>query len=170
MPEREPLTQQDIQGPEKESEKIGLEIARTPESETVKDLANEFHEAIQNDSPITYGKVEDFREALGKLKFNIGGEMMTAEEVKKIPDLKMNMEIWEEIRRRDYRRVRELTFIIPDIYHIISQTGRVFSLEKIDSLPDEIALLFLDFSFQVKISDNFKKHLTELYIKRSNKS
>ncbi|MFA6296119.1 MAG: hypothetical protein WC663_02105 [Patescibacteria group bacterium] len=127
MPEREQLTQKDIQGPEKETSEPGLEIARTPESETVVDLANELHEAIQNDSPITYGKVEDFREALDQLKFNIGGEMMTAEEARKIPDLKLNMEIWKRIKVGDYSTstITQMTYVSLEVADILKNVGTV---------------------------------------------
>ncbi|MFA6296033.1 MAG: hypothetical protein WC663_01650 [Patescibacteria group bacterium] len=125
----------DIKEPSKQTEG-GLEIAKTPESKTVVDLANEFHEAIQNDSPITYGKVEDFREALGKMKFNIDGELMTIEEARKIPNLKENLKIMKEIEAGNFNNIYKLTYLTDRIAESLSRSQNDLRLNRLTSLSD----------------------------------
>ncbi len=112
---REQSVSQDISTPEKRSSESGLEIAKTPALKNVVSRANELAEAIQQDRPVTAEQVLDLEKELGNLKVMVGGEEMTVEEARQIPDLKMNMEIWEEIESGNLNRVEELTYITTHI-------------------------------------------------------
>ncbi len=126
MPSREQLVSQDISTPEIKSSESGLEIAQNTQLESAVSKANEIAESIQQDKPVTAEQVLELEKDLGNLKVNIGGEEMTMAEARKIPDLKMNMRIWEEIKTGKYDRMSEITHVSSEIVKILIKSERIF--------------------------------------------
>ncbi len=138
---REQLVSQDISNSEKNSREPGLELAKTPELEKAVNRANELAEAIQQDQPVTAEAVLDLERELGNLKVIVGGEEMTIEEARQIPDLKRNMEIWEEIRERNLDNFFNMTYLATDIARLLvfKQRGAVLDLKSLKRISNNVA-------------------------------
>ncbi|MFA6296179.1 MAG: hypothetical protein WC663_02410 [Patescibacteria group bacterium] len=117
----------------------GLEIAKTPESERVIESANNLAGKIERDEKVAAGEVYDLREALGQMKFDVGGEMMTKEQIKQIPDLQENLKIMKEIKARDCRRAKQLTFLTQKTIENLGKLVYNFHLDGITFLTDTTA-------------------------------
>ncbi|MFA6296171.1 MAG: hypothetical protein WC663_02370 [Patescibacteria group bacterium] len=117
----------------------GLEVAHGEELENVVDAANALAGKIERDEKVTKGEVYDLREALGQVKFDIGGEMMTIEQIKQIPDLKTNLPIFQEIQAGNLKRVTMLSFLPKNIAESLSHHHGDLYLIGLSSLSDEAA-------------------------------
>ncbi|MFA6296645.1 MAG: hypothetical protein WC663_04775 [Patescibacteria group bacterium] len=126
----------------------GLEIAKTEESEEAVKLLDEIAGDIENDLNIKAERMIMLREALGKLRFNFGaeGETMTAEELKKVPDMKENVEIYEAMKR-DFHlgratRIDEVTYLTPGMAEeiiFVYDPDETMSLMSLKVMTDKLA-------------------------------
>lgn len=135
------ISQKDILG-SGEKETPGLELSKTKELNDLVDRANELADDLKNDRNITVGRMERFEEAMRKLKVNFGaeGETMTIEELKRIPDIKKNTEIFNEINSGSIDRDKELTYITPGIARILVGFGvDVLYLDGLSQISDGVA-------------------------------
>jgi hypothetical protein len=120
----------DIVNPQNKNETSDFEL--TGSDSLVKNL-DIVSVALDRDKPLTLADLDVLDADLRSIAVNIGGEMMTVEEAKKIPDLKMNMEIWAEIRKGDCERSYELTFITNEILQILVHHAEDLCLGSITS-------------------------------------
>jgi len=85
-----------------EKEESGFKIANTPESESIINKSNELAERIQRNEPIKVGHVLELEKALSRIKIDIGGDMMTVEEIKKNPNIQ------EQIKKPNFKEQLDL--------------------------------------------------------------
>lgn len=147
---QEKLSQADISGSEREGQEPGLELVKGEGLDVVVDVANDLAGKIEGDKKVTGEDVLKLDKALGKVKLNISGEKMTIDEVKKIPDLKMNMELWEKIMKGDKYILDDINAqIIENLtYLTVGIASRLIELAKRDR---KLQLVFTKLE---KLSDN----------------
>jgi len=138
---REQLISQDIAEPEKRSAEPSLEIAKTKELENAVSKASELAEAIEQDKPVEAEQVLDLDEELGNLKVIVGGEEMTVEQARKIPDLSKNLRIWEEIRNGIFFNESKLTYVTTDIARRLLNTNHVGFLRNLKPTTEIMKML-----------------------------
>ena len=115
MPEKSREHLADIVESKNKSDQAGLVMAQTDALEGVIDGLNLIQEAIQGDRDLTEEDLRVLERTLSRMTINVGGEEMTVEQARKIPDLKKNMEIWQEIQDENFGRINELTFVASEI-------------------------------------------------------
>ncbi len=97
---------------EKNTKGFGVELAGS-EAKKITDELSRINDLINHDRVINIGDLENLNSIAKQTKINVGGEIMTVEEVEQIPDLKKNMEIWKEMSEGNFKRTEELTRITP---------------------------------------------------------
>ncbi|MFA6296178.1 MAG: hypothetical protein WC663_02405 [Patescibacteria group bacterium] len=133
----------DVKEPQQNVE--GLEIAKTPESEKVIESANNLAGKIERDEKVTEGEVDDLREALGQMKFDINGEMMTIEQIKENPEMKINFKIFQEIQSGDLQRKYNvgltlgITFLPKNIAEVLSHYNGTLNFHRLSFISDSAA-------------------------------
>jgi hypothetical protein len=145
----------------------GFEIAKTLELEELSKDISKINEAISHDQKINLSDVENIEKTIGQIKINIDGEEMTIAEAKKIPALKENIKIWEEIRNGSIKNSKMLTLITPEIASILAEQIGAFWLNGLTTLSDEAAErlskhkdgIFLN--NLTTLSDNAAEHLSK---------
>lgn len=143
-PEQPQLMQEkiaDIKEPQQDV--AGLEIAETPELEKVVDAANNLSEKIEKNENVTARDVLDLEEASGQIKIDFYGKKITLEEIRKIPNLKENKRLWDDIMSGNYHDggLDDLTFLPEKVAEAASKFEGTFTLSfyRLDSLSSEIA-------------------------------
>ncbi|MBP9686797.1 MAG: hypothetical protein KBD66_03280 [Candidatus Doudnabacteria bacterium] len=76
---------------------------------------SKLHDAIIHDKSIKIEDVENIDQLARNTKIDVGGEIMTVEEAEKVPDLKMNVEIWKEMRDGNFKNTVKITRITPQV-------------------------------------------------------
>lgn len=140
----ENLSQKDISGPEQEKQELGLELVKNEQLDNVVDAANELDRKMKGDLPVTDGDVSRLEEALKFVKVNFYGDKMSIDEIKKIPDLKENMELWEGIENGEIDNSDSITYITKDIARTLFGEARKrhygsLSFKKLKVLSDDTA-------------------------------
>ncbi|MFA6296172.1 MAG: hypothetical protein WC663_02375 [Patescibacteria group bacterium] len=103
MPNPEQPMQEKIADVKEPQQKVeGLEIAKTEELKKVVAAANVLAEKIERNENVTAGDVLDLKEALGQVKFDFYGDPLTSEEIKKIPNLQKNIEVYKGIKAKKF--------------------------------------------------------------------
>ncbi len=92
----------------------GFEMSSEQNRSIVAELSK-FHDAINLDKPIKFEDLESLDQMARNTKIDVGGEIMTVEEAEKIPDLKMNAEIWKEMSEGNFDNTGRLTKITPAV-------------------------------------------------------
>jgi hypothetical protein len=117
----------------------GFEISKTSELEKFTKDISKINEAISHDQKINLSDVENIEKTIGLIKVNIGGEEMTIAEAKKIPDLKENIKIWNEIRAGNFTNTVKLNFITPEIAKYLSKHKGIIWLDGLTAISDTAA-------------------------------
>jgi len=138
MPEQLRENLADIKEPQQEKE-ASFEIAKTEELKQVIDQANSLAGKIERDENVKVGEVLDLEEALNKIKIDIGGEIMTVEEIKKNPNTQEQIEIIKEVIAGDKSRHAKLTFLTKQAAESLSRVQGTLFLRSISSLSDPVA-------------------------------
>ena len=99
--------------PEK-PKKEGFEMSSEQAGEITAELTK-LDDAISHDKPISVEDLEDLSKVAKGTKINVGDEVMTVEEAERIPDLKINVEIWLEMREGNFKNTGKLTRITPEV-------------------------------------------------------
>ncbi len=137
--------QRDISSSEQEKQEPGLELVKGEELDGVVEATSDLAGKMERDEKITGDDVLKLDEALGKVRVNVGGEMMTIDEVKNIPDLQENLKLFDEILRGSIVAEQHLTFITLKIASLlINNESRVsidIYLETLEEISDEVVLL-----------------------------
>jgi hypothetical protein len=97
-----------------EIKREGFEMSPEQASQITAELSK-LDDAILHDRPIHIEDLEDLSKVAKGTKIDVGGEIMTLEEAENIPDLKMNIEIWKEIRVGKFKNIYKLTRITPSV-------------------------------------------------------
>lgn len=125
-------------------------------------------EALDHNKPVTIKSLEDLGGIINGSKIIIGGDVMTVEEVTSIPDLKMNMEIWQEISEDKYGKVAGMTYMTKSIARILANRGPdiiyTYSLKSISIPVAEILSgcgSFIIISGLTSISDEVAERLSK---------
>ncbi|MFA6296177.1 MAG: hypothetical protein WC663_02400 [Patescibacteria group bacterium] len=130
----------------KQNTEPNIEIAQTPELENVVDTANVLAEKIEGDEKVTEGDVYDLREALGQMKFDIGGKMMTANELRENPELLANYRILQEMKKGNFSNIQNLTNLSSETAEFLVKqgfkVGNILDFRKIKKLSlDSLRIL-----------------------------
>ncbi|MFA6296733.1 MAG: hypothetical protein WC663_05235 [Patescibacteria group bacterium] len=130
---------------EKKSES-GLEIVKNEDSEKVVEIAKDLNDKIDKNEPIKGEEVLDLREALRKMKFDFYGEKKTADEIKEIPNVKRNIEIYENGEIIDFDEVTYLPKeIAVKLIAKATEANTAIFLRGLHFISDEVALLLSRF-------------------------
>ncbi len=157
MPEKPQIELKDTQEPSEKSSD-GLEIAQTPELESVVAKANQLAEAIQQDRNVTGEQVLDLEKDLGELKFDVCGEQMTLAEIKEIPDFKHNLVLWKKIMEGGIE-TSDLTYIIPTVAQKYVDLLNTLFENRQPSGPQPENFVHIDLNNVKKISTGTAKEL-----------
>ncbi|MFA6296180.1 MAG: hypothetical protein WC663_02415 [Patescibacteria group bacterium] len=122
----------------------GLEVAHGEELENVVDAANALAEKIERDEKVTEGEVDDLREALGQMKIDVGGEIMTLEEFKGT-----YLEILKEIKSGNLTRSNELRFLTDSVATTLENSRGTIFLSGLTSLSDSAAEILSHHHFDI---------------------
>jgi hypothetical protein len=117
----------------------GFEISPEQANQITAELSK-LNDAILHDKPILIDDLEDLSKVAKGTKIDVGGIIMTVEEAESIPDdLKMNVEIWKEIRSGNFDNMYYLTYLSESMAIEFKQMGH-FSHEfpRVKSLPDGV--------------------------------
>jgi hypothetical protein len=127
----------------------GFEMSREQASQITAELSK-LNDAILHDKPIHIEDLEDLSKVAKGTKIDVGGEIMTLEEAENIPDLKMNVEIWKEMKEGKFDNISKLTRITPSVSKYLENVKGSIDLKSLTSaegliLPATINRgLFLD--------------------------
>ncbi len=127
---KENIIHETIESPENKRE--GFEIS-TEQARQITDELSRLDDAINHDQPIRVEDLENLNEVARGTKIDIGGEIMTVEEAENIPDLKMNIEIWNEMREGNFENTNKLTRIIPAISRYLEKVEGNIDLNSLTS-------------------------------------
>jgi hypothetical protein len=97
------------------------------------------HNLIDHDKSVTGADLKKVEENLKNMKMDVGGDMMTVEEAERIPDFKMNVEIWKEIEEGNFNNSGKLTYITPRVAESLSKHKGDLYLHRLTSLSDTAA-------------------------------
>jgi hypothetical protein len=103
-----------------EKSREGFEMSPEQANQITAELSK-LNDAILHDKPISIDDLEDLSKVARGTKIDVGGEIMTVEEAEKIPDLKRNMKIWDEMKEGNFENTGKLTFLTPKVARIFSE-------------------------------------------------
>jgi len=122
---KENLIQETTKSAEKDK---GFEMTAEQARQITSELSK-LNDAISHDKPISIDDLENLSKVARGTKIDVGGMIMTVEEAEKIPDSEINAEIFREIRKGKFDRVRELTMITPIIAAIYFRGKKTEDIE-----------------------------------------
>jgi hypothetical protein len=118
----------------------GVELSGTPQLDEVKQGLNNLDKAINHDTAIDLEDLNRVGSSLEEVKVVIGGSEMTVEEAQKIPDLKENMKLWEEMKTGEIKSaVERMTYITPGVAEFLSKKYNELNFYNLLTLSDEAA-------------------------------
>ena len=138
---KENLIQESTKSAEKSRE--GFKMTTEQAGQITAELSK-LNDAIVHDKAISTDDIEDLSKVARGGKIDVGGEIMTVEEAEKIPDLKMNAEVWKEIKNGNFDGVFFLTFITDEIAKLLVkkfdnyQTLKLWSLRSLSDNAAEV--------------------------------
>ena len=94
---------------------------------------SKLNDAILHDKPINIEDLEDLSKVAKGTKIDIGGEVMTIEEAENNPDLKMNIEIWKEMKEGNFENTHKLTRITPSVSKYLENVKGDLNLNNLTS-------------------------------------
>ncbi len=146
-----------------EGKDTGYDIDRSLELSEVVSEAETLLNSIEHDSVVTVDDIHKLGEKLDRVSFTIEGESLTFSELKKIPNLKNDREIWEEMRKGYFTRIGELTFLPRDLVGVLtSSSSRNWFLENGVALPNLEVLSYGAASLLARFPASFHLGLREL--------
>ncbi len=104
-----PLLQQEIFEPKKNSgEKPGMELSRNQELENLKESLATIQSLIDHDQVVHSQNLESLENSFKKMMISLEGIDNTVDSVEKIPFLKKNVKIWQEIKDDNFANMSGL--------------------------------------------------------------
>jgi hypothetical protein len=120
---------------------VGFEIP-AKESSLSNDLSS-LNQSIEHDQAVTKEALVNLESDVKKSDITIGRETFTIEEAEKIPDLEMNMKIWEEIYNENFDNIRQLTYFPDGVAKFLipyePKGGYLLNLPNVSSISDKAA-------------------------------
>lgn len=100
--------------------KPGIEIVPGNDLEQLEDTLSVVANLVAHDDPVFTANLEDIDSAAADMKVDVGGVLLDVEEIEKIPHLKENAKIWQEIKDGLFEHVKLLEYIPDEIAAILS--------------------------------------------------
>lgn len=111
----------DVEAHEKEKKEPGLELAKGEETDELVESADNIAQALEKDEPVTEGDMKRIEEAVQNIHVDFGGEKVSLDELKRDPNMKNDLKIWQEIKNDSLNansKIGKLTRITPEIVRI----------------------------------------------------
>lgn len=147
---------QESTGSEKKEGRPGFELPQKSAEGIVSELST-LNDLVSHDKAVTFENIENVDNAL---------RGMNVEEIEQIPDLKRNMEIWQEIRQGNFDNMQWLTYLSDEMAEEFSKMGHHSALfSRVTILSDKaIGLLvkthYAEICFGISVLSNVAaKHL-----------
>ena len=162
----EQLVNQELQPPPNKSED-GIELHNSPELEETTNIISQINQAIATDSPVTAQSILELKESIAELTVDINGEQVPLKDIKDIPDIKDNINIWQEIKQDNLANISKITYITPGIAQILSKHQGDLYLRGLTTLSDIAAEHLsnhqgtLDLDGLTTLSDKAAEHLSK---------